>query len=224
MDIKTLLPLVVGAAIGSVATIGATILTLASGWLSKRAENKRSATYLAARLAVVLERFAIECATRIANQELHESSTGRQQGINDEGPLPELLPFPDELNWSSLQPDLIDRVLVIPNECLLANGAIGLCWDLQEDYLPSECMRQCGKVGFMAWTLSADLRTRYGVRAFDPSSAPSGDIMVLLKRYHDEALRLVTQSEVTVLTDGDGSVGRVLKARMAWAKWRLGAR
>ena len=116
----------------------------------------------------------------------------------------------------------MDRVLVLPNECLLANGAIGAWGDLQNDYLPAECIRQCGKVGFMAWTLSADLRTRYRVRGFNPTTT-SLDIGGRLKHYHDEALRLVAANQTSALTNGEGggSAARALKSREAWARWRL---
>jgi len=222
MDLRTILPLVAGAAIGSLATIGAAILTLASGWFSKRAQNRRNATYLAARLAVILERFAIECCNRIERQELHESSRGAA-GITSDGPLPELQPFPDAPDWSALQSDLMDRVLVLPNECLLANGAIAVCWDVQNDYVPAECLRQYGKVGYMAWALSGDLRRRYRVLAFNPEDTAKG-IGVLLKRYRDEALRVEDLSKDAPPTDDDDGVGRIVKTRTAWAKWRLETR
>jgi hypothetical protein len=163
MDWKMILPLVVGA------SLTAAIVTLAWQSLTKHFENKRNATYLAILLAVILERFAIEWSERIENQEQHEKSEGAA-GIHNEGPLPELQPFPEAADWSTLAPDLMDRVLVLPNERLLANGAIASCWDVQSDYVPAECMRQCGNVGYMAWALSADLRTRYRVRAFDPKT------------------------------------------------------
>src|ERR1700690_1669072 len=38
-------------------------------------------------------------------------------------------PQRDNTDWSTLQSDLMDRVLVLPNECLLPNGAIAFCWD-----------------------------------------------------------------------------------------------
>jgi hypothetical protein len=128
-------------------------------------------------------------------------------------------------DWSTLQSDLMDRVLVLPNECLLPNGAIAFCWDVQSDYVPAECVRQCGRVGFLAWALSGDLRTRYCVPGFNPKTT-SWDIEPLLKHYHDEAVRLVAESQATVQTDGDGneSAARASKSREAWAKWRLRAR
>jgi hypothetical protein len=59
MDAKTVIQLLAAVGIGSLIT---TILNLWWGWWSKHSENKRSATYLAIRLAVIFESFAIDCA------------------------------------------------------------------------------------------------------------------------------------------------------------------
>jgi hypothetical protein len=58
MDWKTLLTLVVGA--GLLSGLVTAILNLAWGAWTKNSEDKRSATYLAIRLAVILEQFAMD--------------------------------------------------------------------------------------------------------------------------------------------------------------------
>jgi hypothetical protein len=203
MDLKTILPLVVGAAIG----FAATMLTLVWGSWSKRSENQRSATYLAIRLAVILEQFAIDCADRIADQDLHDNSLGHAGAVASE--LPKLEAFPDEQSWNALNPALLARVLSFPNTCRLSNLAISAWYAFSPEDVPEEGRRQCGKTGQMAWVLACDLRKQYRLQPFQ-AQGTSTAFVERLEQHHDKALRheagvRQTLGKATAEIEGDGS-------------------
>jgi hypothetical protein len=180
MDWKTILTTVMGAGLVT------TLLTQVWGSLSKQFENRRHATYLAIRIATILERFAIECAERIANRNMYDDYEGHAGSSSLR--LPELASFPDEENWNTLQPRLLARVLTLPNEQTLAHSAIDFWRDVDTDSLPTMFKEQCGKVGYIAWMLACDLREQYRFPRFDPKQT-SWDIVETLKANHDDVLR-----------------------------------
>jgi hypothetical protein len=180
MDWKTFLPFALGTGLVT------TILTQAWESLGKRFESSRQAGYLAIRLATILEQFAIDCAERIAGIDMYKQSEGHA-GVSSTK-LPELSPFPDEEKWNTLKPHLLARVLTLPNERSLGNGAIAFWFDVDPELMPTACGQQCGKVGYLAWTLACDLRSHYGFSPFDPKQT-SWDMVETLKNTHDEVLQ-----------------------------------
>ncbi len=158
-------------------------------WREARHERQtttRDARYLAIRLAVILERFAIACAERVADQDMYRQSEGHAGAQH--GALPELPPYPDEADWKFLAPDLLARVLTLRNELPLSDAKIAFWEDIDRECIPQEYDQQAGKCGYMAWALAADMRRHYRLGVFDPRQT-SWDIVKVLKALHDEALR-----------------------------------
>ena len=185
MDWKTLLTLVVGA--GLLSGLVTAILNIAWDAWTKSSEDKRSATYLAIRLAVILEQFAMDSADRITDQDLYDQTQGNA-GASPSA-LPELEPFPGDQSWSTLPLDLLARVLTFPNERRLRSVALASWMELSGGVdFPEEYKRQCGTTGYRAWALAHDLRKQYRLHPFDPR-ATSWDFADKLKGHHDDALR-----------------------------------
>jgi hypothetical protein len=147
-----------------------TILTAAAGvglnhFFVQRPALKRDARYLAQRLAIILEKFAVDCATSISENDMHDSSGGHA-GTRHMS-LPAIASFPAEADWKAIAPDLMDRVLSMPNELALASQAISFWWDVvgDEDSMQTEANEQAGECGLKAWLLAVDLRKRCGIPA-----------------------------------------------------------
>lgn len=172
-----------------------TIITKVFDWLIDRRKTDRlaeqGAGYLAARIAVILEQFAIGCAERIANNELYRQSDGHAGHAH--GKLPTLTEFPPEANWTVLDPVLLSRTLSIPNELILADRTIAFWWDVEPDpaLLQNVCDAQAGTCGYRAWRLAAELRSRYSLPEFSPG-AFSWDPIGTLKEHHDRELARIT--------------------------------
>jgi len=152
----------------------------------ERLGTERDARYLAIRLAVILERFTIDCAEAIAAQDMYNQSDGNAGAAH--GTLPDLPPYPDEADWKALEPDYLARALTLRNELPLSDKAIAFWEDIDRDCIPGECDQQCGKCGYMAWLLAADMRQHYHLGVFDPKYT-SWDIVKTLKPLYDGVLQ-----------------------------------
>lgn len=152
----------------------------------ERKKLGRDAKYLAIRLAVILEQFAIECAERIAAMEMYQSSKGGAGSLF--GKLPELPAYPEEAKWEALDANLLARALTLKNELPLSDRAIAFWEDIDRTSIPAECAQQCGKCGYMAWELAVAIRAKYGFPPFDPRRT-SWDLVQALRTQHDDALR-----------------------------------
>ena len=124
--------------------------------------RERAASYLAMRLAVLFEAYALECANRIEEVGIHRSSGVR--GIQ----LPKAIVLPDSTYWEYLRHDLAERALTFSNVAQHAAGAIEFVSSLENDPDATAVAfaDQAGMVGMRAWTLACDLRSAYQVRPF----------------------------------------------------------
>lgn len=156
--------------------------------------STRDAKYLAIRIAVILESFAIECAEQISTQQMYNQTGGGSGRLY--GTVPALSPFPDEAKWESLDGDLLARALSLRNELPLSDRKIAFWEDIDRECIPVECDQQCGKCGYIAWELAQAIRRRYGFPSFDPKLT-SWDVAGTLKEMHDKALRNVQERNQT---------------------------
>lgn len=163
-------------------------------WRESRKEvnvAERDARYIAIRLAVILERFALDCAEAIAAQEMfdmHDGHAGKPHGK-----LPDLAPYPDEVDWKTLKPEFLARALTLRNELILSDASIEFWEDIDRTTVSGECDWQCGKCGYMAWTLAAEMRARYALGAFEPDKS-AWNAVKTLKEYHDKVLHRAVEN------------------------------
>ena len=179
--------------------IVASIVTQGLAWAIDRWKTKHDAeteaTYLAARIAVTLESFAIKCANQIGDNDMFRMSDGHAGRAH--GKLPEMDDFPSKANWTVLDPSLLARSLSMQNELNLSDRAIAFWFDVDPDpaLVRNACDGQAGTCGYRAWKLAGDLRGRYKLPDFS-SDHFSRDTVKMLKKYHDrEAARGREQRE-----------------------------
>jgi hypothetical protein len=172
-------------------SVSSSVLTALLTWglnhfFVHRASLRRDARYLAQRLAITLEKFAIDCAAVIADNRLL-NSTGGEAGKRHLS-LPALEALPADADWKAMAPDLVDRVLSMPSELVLAHETILFWWDMltDKDGMETETNYQAGLYGFRAWNLASELRRRYGIPA---STLPERrqNFVVTLREQHDAA-------------------------------------
>ena len=87
-------------------------------WFVHRAAIRRDARYLAHRVAIILEKFALDCARVIEDNRSQDDARPRHLA------LPVLGTFPDDADWKAIAPVLLDRVISMPNEQALAEQTI----------------------------------------------------------------------------------------------------
>ncbi len=143
-----------------------TILTLSVSWLRDwwRDKNRKNteATYLALRLAVILEEFVAKCVYRLWHDEA-DVREGREPGYK----LPTLASYPpDSPDWKSFHErnqKLAGQVLSFPNE--ITSAEMSCQFQGMREGNPFASADETVVAGVNAWTLAQTLRTNYGLDA-----------------------------------------------------------
>lgn len=136
-------------------------------WKESRREIQiadRDRRFFALKLAVVLERYAIECAMRIGTVDEHI------QGIEIEeprsGPLPGTPPLelPDSTEWRWIDSALSSEVLALAPKIKFGEGSVQATFDYG-DYRQGaeELILQLRYIGFETLTLASTIRKKYGL-------------------------------------------------------------
>jgi hypothetical protein len=173
------------------------ILNQAIGWWRDSRKDHvataREARYLAIRLAVLLEKFSLDCADSIADYELHTDFDG--YAGKSRGTIPDLPEYP-EGDWRVLSAELLGRCLSLRNELRLSDGHIGFWEDVgYRECIPAECAQQTGKCGYRAWILAKDLRAEYQLGPFDTKDVSQWDFVATLREKYDDAIREIRQKQ-----------------------------
>ncbi len=106
----------VGVLVGVVATIGKDLVAY---WIGRR----NSGRYAAVRIVCILDQYVEKCVEVVGDDGTTE---GRPAGRTDSGEeyyspqvdSPEPPAFPDNIDWTSISPDLMYRILSLPNIAL----------------------------------------------------------------------------------------------------------
>ena len=169
--------------LGAVTAVVTAFLNLLSTRHFANRQQKQSADFDALRLAAVLERFAYECASLIADEETWRDSRG--SAGREFFALPSLT-LPEDVAWKSLDIELVDRLFTLNND-LFRSGAIitGEREHIFEpDAKPIEPSAQAGLLGYHAHILALALRQCYQpIRR--PHAIHPWDHVAILKSKHD---------------------------------------
>lgn len=163
MDTIQIVSLVAGS------SLAAALLTQGVGWIrdavTAHSKKKAHASYLALRLAILLEAYAYACATII--QKNGNAETRPDEQYPDwEVKLPPLPEYPDDAEgWRSLKLDLASRALALRNRIDGSQAIIDVTIEYAEHELEEELDGQFGARGMEAFQIAADLRRRYDLDA-----------------------------------------------------------
>lgn len=133
-------------------------------------KNRRSAIYLALRVAVQLENFADECAERASFNDYHKVGNG--QYTDGYVTLPEFPAYPDDEDaWRALKVGLAARVLSLPNLMKSSQNRIVETQNISHgEGGESVCEQECVLRGADAWELATALRRGYALAEFVPAN------------------------------------------------------
>lgn len=176
---------------GIIAILSGVCTVFFQSFLTEKREKKATrieAFYLATKLVVILDEFAIKCYNRSLMVELYCDTNG-SLGDSDLN-IPELSPFPNDVNWKTLKPDILPKVLSFPNELLQRKKDIAetySCDGLNINDLLIKCSKQSCKYGYMALQLANEIRKRYQIPVIITSN-----VEMHLKRYHNQVIANAT--------------------------------
>jgi len=159
MNLTTIISSLVAFAAGVVVTLLNQFFVMGREWRANRLRRKSESSFLAMRIAVILEEFTIKCINRNWHDE-----TDLHEGIADlDFKLPPLTPYPqDSPDWKSfhdVDAKLAGRVLAFPNEITSAELASQYAATREGDRTASADKTVIA--GLNAWKLARALREKY---------------------------------------------------------------
>jgi hypothetical protein len=125
---------------------------------------RRDRQFAALQLAVVLERYAIECATRISEID-RRLNKGYETGFFA-FTLPGMpkLTLPDAVEWRWIATDLTSEVLSLAPKISFSDGSIEFTLDIAGLHDGAEeSQRQLGLIGYEAWLLASKVRSQHNL-------------------------------------------------------------
>ncbi len=140
-----------------------------AAWWDRKKNDKQSATYLALRLSVLLEAFAIECADTIIDIEFSRGYAN--EDMFHKYRLPNLAIYPDGEEWRVLSAELAAKALTFTNEVMLGRQCLSgadATYDLHANDVQHhrDRLNIIAERGLGAWTIASALRGRYGLPEF----------------------------------------------------------
>ena len=127
-------------------------------WVTKGRSAKFSALYL----ALALESYGDECSTLISDSETYDGSGGHAG--SPRGRLPELAPYPDEIDWTALGLPLTTEALSFRVSIGNSNARIAGVFEFQDPDDGAEATRmEAANLGVLAFTIARRLRRDHKV-------------------------------------------------------------
>lgn len=182
----------IGVVVGAFLTIGKDFLV---DWRTQ----SRLRTYAAIRLVCVFDVYAEECADVAADEGEYRREEEGEELRDTSVPKPTLPAFAEDIDWKSLDPKLVYRVLNFPIEVAQAERAISFAFneiafppDYEEGF--EERQLRYAELGLTAHDIAEALRRKYAL----PQEKSTGwnpverltEIKAKIERARDEASRM----------------------------------
>jgi len=182
----------VGVLVGVIATVGK---DLVSYWTVKR----KAGRFAAVRLVCVLDQYVEKCVEVVGDDgTAYGQPAGRTEGGEEyyaaQVRLPDPPAFPDDIDWTSINPELMYRALALPNLASVTDRFIGAVSEhsFPPDYSEMFQARWEGyaDLGLEAASITAALRSRFDL----PKSSieignPDWDSVGFLQKTKNDAVR-----------------------------------
>jgi hypothetical protein len=140
--------------------------------VGERRRKNAHATYLAMRIAVLLDAFGLACSDLII------SNSNAEHRPDQEFPdwdihLPEMPPYPEDIEgWVSLDRGLASRCLRLRSKIRACQSVIDATREYTEHELEEAVAEQSAALGLEAWRLAKDLHHKYRLDASGGEYAP----------------------------------------------------
>lgn len=189
----------VNAATGLLGVIIGSAITIYSQARREKRQQTSSGTYLAASISLLLDDFLEACARAAADTgELGPDRETMETSV----PHPCLAPYPTDIDWKSIDPQMMYRIIALRREVKFAEEYIQSTYEhvaFPPDYDDLFIARteQFSKLGKTAAALSSELRKSFGLPKADFGGwSPLDTINRELKRIEDLKARYAADSPV----------------------------
>jgi hypothetical protein len=158
---------VTGAILGLVGVVVGAFLAWFRETRAQHRARRSHARYLAVRVVCVLDSYVDNCARAVLDDGLRDGKRDEKGCLQPEVSLPPPPVFSDDLDWKSIDDDLMYRLLSFPNEAEKVNRVVTIAWncsrppDFEEG--SEEQRSRYAELGLEAFAISEDLRRRYAI-------------------------------------------------------------
>lgn len=147
--------------------VGASITLIKEEWSSWRT-RRRHARYLAIRVVCILDKYIGNCVEVVQDDGLCCGQRDKDGCLTPQVSLPAPPVFPEDVDWKSIDHELMYRLLALPNDAEVANCAIGFISsevasppDYEEAF--EERHDRYVKLGLKAAEIADEIRQAYGI-------------------------------------------------------------
>ncbi len=147
--------------------IGAAISWFQVFWTNKQAE-KKSARYLAIRIACILDKYLEDCTEVVKDDGLSFGQRTSDGCLSPQVKAPGVPVFPDDVDWKSIDHELMYKILSFPSEVeggerlIKASETISVPPDYEDWFI--ERKFHYSQFGLIAYHLSGDLCEKYSIK------------------------------------------------------------
>lgn len=157
-------PSLIGVIVGALAT------TLRERWADSSKQD-RHARYLAIRVVCILDKYVEKCAEVVLDDGRCEGQRNEEDCLEPQVAIPPPPEFPTDVDWKSIEPRLMYRLLSLPNEADAANRRIAaasqFAFPPDYDELFEERNDQYSKLGLAANALKTEIRKQFDIPSLE---------------------------------------------------------
>lgn len=179
---------------GATALLTAGFSTWVNHWLAgkkEKAAREEDLRYQALRVALALEKFAIDCAGLISDSEFYDDFQGAAGRKATELPK---LNLPETTEWKLFEIGTANKILSLENLIADGNNAISFALRISAHHEDTdEPEVQAGLCGYRTVEIAKGLRQKYELVARE-EAAHGWDYVVTLKKYHDRKTAVYEQA------------------------------
>ncbi|RQO35397.1 hypothetical protein DBR39_18960 [Chryseobacterium sp. KBW03] len=157
---------------------------------SQKKEAEKNARYLAIRIVCVLDRYLQECVDVVKDDGLDCGQRMPDGCLKPQVKIPSPLIYPDDVDWKSIDPELMFKLLSFPSEIEEGNRMINFAGEIAgpPDYEEWFVERKVSysQFGLMAFKMSEELADRYHIKKktynnWNPVTDLTGELKSALK-------------------------------------------
>lgn len=187
--------------------IGSGLTWFQTYWMNKK-EKDRNARYLAIRVVCVLDKFLENCAEVVNDDGLSFGQRNAEGCLEPQVKAPEGPLYPEDVDWNSIDHELMYRILSLPSEVDGAKSIISFTWNITgppdfEEWFDERTFWY-SQFGLQAYKLTEELCCKYGIKkkisnSWDPVEDLARKLNVVL---NDRQIRLTNYEDIvrTVLS------------------------
>lgn len=115
--------------IGLAGVVIGCMITVSQARNSQKEQTEKDALYLAIAVICILDEFIIDCADAVLDDGLSCGSRTKDGYLTPQYPSPGPVIYPVDVNWKSIEAELMYELLTLPVDIALADRGIDFMWN-----------------------------------------------------------------------------------------------